>query len=149
MTAMSTEGPSYEEGHLVVAAIRILEHREKRPPAIDEIGAFLSRSSEIAHLFVRGLEARGVVRVVQTPFETHVEIIDHLALETLERGERSSGFGEALDEFEEKKRKQKEDMEAFFASGGVDKKKKEELDKLSDAFRKFQKQKRPDDDDQD
>ncbi len=139
---MSNRGPSYEEGQLIVAAIRVLEHQLSRPPSIEEVGDALNRSAEIAHLHVRGLESEGIVRVVKTPFETHLEIVDHMKLEELPKGEQSAAFGTDLDEFHEKKKKEHEAMESFFASGGEDEKKKKKLESLDSAFEKFQKSKR-------
>lgn len=139
---MSNQGPSYDDGHLFVAAIRILEHRLNRPPSVEEVGEMLNRSVEIAHLHVRGLESSGIVRVVKTPFETHLEIVDHVKLEELPKGEQTAAFGEDLDKFREKKKKELESMESFFASGGEDDKKKKKMETLDSAFEKFQKSKR-------
>ncbi len=139
---MENQGPSYEDGHLFVAAIRILESRLNRPPSVEEVGEFLGRSNEIAHMLVRGLEAQKIVRIVKTPFDTHLEIVDHLKLEDLSKGRKSAAFGDALNAFQEKKQKEQEAMEAFFASGGDDEKKKKKMDSLDNAFQKFQKSKR-------
>jgi len=136
---MKKLGPSHEEGHLFVAAVRLLQHVHNRPPTVEEIGEMLFLSPEIAHHRARGLEEKGIVRIVANPFETLVEIADYLALEDLPREEAGPGFGEDLTEFEEKKRKEQEKLKSLFSSGEPDRKKQGRIDKLEEEFRKFRK----------
>ncbi len=140
---MPENRPTYQEGHLIVAAIRVLENQHGRPPSVEEIAGLIGHSVEISHMFIRGLEASAILRVMQTPFETAVEIVNHLALEELSAEEKKVAFGDDLEEFKEKKRKEQEAMEAFFASGGVDEEKKKKLDKLADDFEAFRNSRKP------
>lgn len=136
---MSLQGPSYADGHLFVAAIRVLDHREGRPPTVEEVASLLGHSREIAYHIARGLAERGIVHLLAGPFETRIEITDHTALEGLPRGEDGPAFEEDLRAFQEKKRKDRDEMGGFFAEGGVEKKKQEKLSKMEEEFRKFKK----------
>ena len=49
------QAPGYKEGHLVVAAVRILEVREHHPPTIEEIAGVLRWHPEQVGLIARGL----------------------------------------------------------------------------------------------
>ncbi|MBN1824903.1 MAG: hypothetical protein JW958_01470 [Candidatus Eisenbacteria bacterium] len=134
---MEKQGPNYDEGHLFVAAIRILRHREQRPPTVEETAEFLGHAREVGYLLARGLAEKGIVDLVENPFETHLEIRDHLALENLPREEKGPGFGEDLEEFRKRKEKERDELGAFFASGGESETKKKKLDALGEAFRKY------------
>ena len=138
---MEKQGPSYDEGHVFVAAIRVLRHREKRPPTVEEVAELLGQAREIGFLLARGLAEKGVLDMVENPFDTHLEIRDHLALEDLDREEKGPGFGEDLEEFRKRKEKERDELGAFFASGGESEEKKKKLDSLDEAFRKYRKAK--------
>ncbi|MFH1679995.1 MAG: hypothetical protein ABIH26_05050 [Candidatus Eisenbacteria bacterium] len=141
---MPTRGPLYEEGHLFVAAVRIVAHRESRPPTVEEIAELLGQSREIAYHLARGLAEKGVLRLLANPFETHVEIADHLAVEELPREDHGPGIEKDLREFQERKKKDHDDMSGFFSGHGREKKKDEKLSKMEEEFRKFRKSKSPD-----
>ncbi|MBM3321723.1 MAG: hypothetical protein FJY73_13755 [Candidatus Eisenbacteria bacterium] len=143
---MPARGPQYEEGHLFVAAVRVLAHREGRPPTVEEIAELLGDSREIAYHLARGLAEKGVLRLLANPFETHVEVADHLALEELSREEHGPGFEEDLREFQERKKKDRDEMSDFFMGDGREKKKKDKLSKMEEEFRKFRKSKDSGDD---
>jgi hypothetical protein len=141
---MPSQGPVYEEAHVFAAAVRVLAHKEGRPPTVEEIAELLGQSREIAYHLARGLAEKGVLRIVKNPFETHVEIADHLAIESLPREEKGPGLEEDLREFREKKKKGQDEMSDFFATGKGEKKKEEKLSKMEEEFRKFKKSRSPD-----
>ena len=74
---------AYEEGHAHVAAIRLLQYRLKRPPTLDEVAEALGSKPEITNHRLRALQALGIVRMVENPFDVHISVGDHLALEKL------------------------------------------------------------------
>lgn len=139
------DGPTYDEGHLFVAAIRVIRHRENRPPTVKEIADLLGYATEVGFLLARGLEKKGVLCLVSNPFDTHVELNDHTALEELSRSDEGPDFDAELDEFHKKKQKEQEDLNSFFASGGESEEKKNKMNSLEEDFRKFRQQKSGDD----
>ena len=139
------DGPTYDEGHLFVAAIRIIRHRENRPPSVKEIAEFLGYSTEIGFLVARGLEKKGVLSLVSNPFDTHVDLNDHTALEELSRSEEGPDFDAELTEFHKKKEKEQEDLNSFFAAGGESEEKKNKMSSLDEEFRKYWKNRSGDD----
>jgi len=123
---------SYKEGHLVVAAIRVLSNQQDgRPPTVEEISQTLKLSREWAGVLVSALERAGVVRALTGPFETRVEIRDHMKLEELPREESTTGVDEELKEFSARKKKEEEKLKKLFGDGAI-KKQKEKMDKLAD-----------------
>ena len=127
----------YEEGHLTVAAIRVLSHQhEGRPPTEDEIADLLQISREWVGVLVRALEKAGVVRALTGPFETRVEVLDHRKLENLPHQDDQAGVDEELREFSAKKRKEEEKLQKLFG-GDMLKKQDEKMDKLADQLMGF------------
>ena len=126
---------SYREGHLVVAGIRLASHRQNgRPPTEDEIAEICGLSREWTGVLVSQLARVGVLRLLTGPFETRVEILDHLALEKLPRGESAAGVEDELKEFSAKKRDEDEKLKRLFTGDNVFRKEQEKLDKLADEF---------------
>jgi len=127
---------SYQEGHLLVAAVRVLEHRHAgRPPTVEEIADLLGDSLEWMGVLVSSLERAGVVHALTGPFETRVEIKNHLELETLPRTDSTSGVDEELKEFAAQKRKEEEKLGNLFSSGDPLKKQKDKMGKMADQLK--------------
>ena len=129
--------PPYEKSHLVVAAVRVLSHRGGRPPAEEEVAELLDLSPDLVRSLIRALGARGVLQVVQSPFETRVELRDHTLLEELPREEGESVLEADLEEFRERHRRRQEEAEKLFAAGEAKRRKEERVSHLDDEFRRF------------
>jgi hypothetical protein len=129
---------SYEEGHLVVAAVRVLSHQQSgRPPTVEEISQLLGISREWAGVLVSGLERAKVVRTLTGPFETRVEVSRHQNLEDLPRGDSTAGVDEELKEFEAQKRKEEEKLRKLFSTGEALKDQKKKLGDLADELKRY------------
>lgn len=133
------EGKSlYSEGHLFVAAIRILEHQNGAPPDLNQICSLTRFSKEQAGLVSRRLRETGIVEAVSSPFGDRWAVAAHTKLEELPRDEKISQLDSALkkfqserDKFAEKvasiKEEQEKKKKELFA--GIEKKLKEDLSK--------------------
>jgi hypothetical protein len=129
---------SYREGHLVVAGIRLASHRQSgRPPTEDEIAEICGISREWTGVLVSQLARAGVLRLLTGPFETRVEILDHLALEKLPRGESAAGVEDELKEFAAKKRDEDEKLKRLFTGESLARKEEEKMGKLADQFKSY------------
>jgi hypothetical protein len=103
---MSKDNPNqYQEGHLFVAAIRILEHRNSAPPALKEISELLGISAEQTGLISRRLHDAGIVKIVESAFGDRWGVDDHLKIESLPKEAASSQMDEALKQFKAEKDK--------------------------------------------
>ena len=129
--------PSRSEAHLLVAAIRVLEHQHKRPPAVDEIAALLGFSKEFTGHLVRVLEPLGIVHAIKSAFDVRVEVREYTRIEELSAEERGPGFKEEVDEFhrqfEEKQRK----LQSLFDSGEQQDRKAKRLQNLDEELHRF------------
>ena len=95
----------YNEGHLFVAAIRILERRHGAPPALDQISELLQISAEQTGLISRRLRDAGIVDQVEGAFDDRWVVADHLRLEQLPREIEVSELDNALKKFQSERSK--------------------------------------------
>lgn len=121
----------YREGHLFVAAIRILEHQNGSPPALKEIADLLDFSAEQTGLISRRLQEAGIVKIVESAYGDRWGIDDHLSLEDLPKDVATSQMDEALKQFKAEKSKMDEKIESFKA---------QQAQKQKDLFSEIEKQ---------
>ena len=129
---------AYEEGHAHVAAIRVLHHRLKRPPTLEEVAEVLGSKPEITNHRLRALAALGIVAIVENPFETHFSVRDHLALEKLPAEVSEAGLSEAVQDFKKRQAEKAEEMIRLFDEGDPNKERRERTEKQAEDLRGFQ-----------
>ena len=103
----------YHEGHLIVAAIRVLEHIHGAPPSMDQISDMLKFSPEQTGWFTRRLQEAGIIRIVESAFGDRWGIEDHLKLEELPRTTETSQMDQALKQFKAEREKISQKVESF------------------------------------
>ncbi len=129
---------TYHEGHLIVAAIRVLKHRQGgRPPTVEEVAGHVGLSREWIGVMAAALARAGVLDELTGPFETRIDIRDHLVLETLPRADATAGVDEELREFSAKKREEEEGLRKLFASGEALKKQESKMGRLADDLKRY------------
>ena len=128
----------YSQAHLVVAAIRIFEHNNSRPPDMEELCQSIKFSIEKGNFLCRKLEELNIIEAVDGSYGTRLFVRDHLKIEDIPRGELDTGFEDELKKFQDDRKaftqkienfqaKQKQKQEDLFAE--MEKKLKQELDK--------------------
>ena len=95
----------YQEGHLFVAAVRILEHRNGAPPNLNQIAELLKLSVEQTGWISRRLQESGIIKVVESAFGDRWGIDDHLKIEELPKETESSQLDQAIKQFKAEKNK--------------------------------------------
>jgi hypothetical protein len=129
--------PAYEDGHLIVGAVRVLTHRAAKPPTPEDVADLLGLAPDFARNLVRALGEEGILRVVENPFEIRVEIGDYLKLEDLPRESEAPSIKDELDDFMKRKKREVEEAEKMLSSDEIEKKKKEKLDRLEEEMKKL------------
>ncbi len=94
----------YQQGHLVVAAIRVLTHRDGVPPSVAAVAAMLHFSAEQANRLCAKLHAMGVIELVEGGFGTRLFVRDHAALETVAAQDQAPAFADAIKQFQEERK---------------------------------------------
>jgi hypothetical protein len=139
---MKTEA-GYTEGHLVVAAIRVLENRMKRPPTVEEIAELLGFSVEWTGVLVAALRRSEIVTTVESAFTVRVEVRNHLPLEELSREDSATRLDAEMKEFAEKRRAEESQLDSLFSSGEAFRRQEDKLSRMADEFKRFQPKKPP------
>jgi hypothetical protein len=129
--------PGYEESHLLVAAVRVLAHREGRSPTPDEVATFIQLAPEKVHILVHELRKRGILKALEGPFEVRLDPGDPTPLEALPRGGTGPSIQGELEEFHSQLQEKKQEMERMFRGGEADRRRKERVAKLEREFTRF------------
>lgn len=132
------ENRFYKDAHLVVSAIRILDHQNRVPPSVEAVGACLSFSPEQISLTCRKLARLGIIEIVEGAYGSKLFVKNHLLIEDIPETESEDGLAEELkkfqasrkgmtDKIESIKAEQAEKRKSLFAE--LEKKLKSEVDK--------------------
>lgn len=112
----------YTQGHLVVSAIRVLEHRTGKPPTVEDICQMLLLSLEQGHLLCKRLHEAGVIDREEGAFGVRLMIEDHLKIESLPREAAGKSLQEEVERFKKTQQSAQEKIEAFQAKKAQEKK---------------------------
>lgn len=127
---------SYTEGHLFVAAIRVLQYKKGVPPSLEEVCAMLDSTVESGHAVCRTLKKAGIIETLEDPYTIKLLIADHLELENLPRQEsQDTNLAKELEKFQAEKRDKDKKFKEM-----QDELEKKKQDKLSEIEAKFKKQ---------
>ena len=94
----------YKDAHLVVSAIRILEHRNSVPPSIDDVCNFISFSLEQGNYICRKLSETGIIEIVEGAFGIRLFVKNHLAIEEIPKDLKVSSMEEELKKFQDSRK---------------------------------------------
>ncbi|MBW1746809.1 MAG: hypothetical protein U9N47_09865 [Thermodesulfobacteriota bacterium] len=124
----------YSDAHLVVAAIRILEHQKFASPSIDEVCRTISFSLEQGNFVCRKLNEMNIIDVIEGAFGTKLFIKDHLLLEEIPQGAIEDNLEKELKQFQNAKKDYIQKIELFKSE--QEKKKKNLFAELEKKFKK-------------
>ncbi|MDM8526209.1 hypothetical protein QUF80_22765, partial [Desulfococcaceae bacterium HSG8] len=105
----------YMTSHLIVAAIRILEHQNHAAPSVDGICQSLSFSSEQGHYLCKKLDEIEIIEMVRGPYGARLFVKDHLKIEEIPRAEKPVSLREEIERFESSKKDFEKEIETFQA----------------------------------
>ena len=119
---LSRQPDPYAQAHLVVAAIRVLEHQQKAPPSAKQVGELLSLSTEQTLMICRKLLELGAIGEIQQAEGSRLFIEDHLMLENIPRGQQEDPLRHQLEKFKQSQKGLTRKIESI-AAGQAEKKK--------------------------
>ena len=128
----------YTEAHLLVAAIRIFEHLNSRPPNVAELCLNINFSVERGNFICRKLEELGIIEAVEGSYGARWYVNDHLRIEDIPRGAPESKMEDELKKFQDTQKAFAQKMETLQAEqkqkkknlfADMEKKLKEEIEK--------------------
>ncbi len=130
---------TYEEGHAHVAAVRVLTYRLQRPPTLEEVAEVLGSQVEITNHRLRALEKLGIITIVENPFEAHVSVEDHLALEKLPAEASATALADAVQDFRRRQEEKASEMMRKFEEDDEKGEKKKKHDRIAEDLRGYKK----------
>jgi hypothetical protein len=122
------------EAHLLMAAIRVLAHKLQRPPRPSEVADLLEWPQARVRLCAVRLQELGAVGHVQSAYEVHLEIRDHLLVENLPE-EHKEALADDLAEFERRKQAEAQKMAQLFDDGTFDRQRQDKLERMEQGLR--------------
>ena len=105
----------YNEAHIFVAAIRIFEHLNSRPPSVDELCRTINFSIERGNFISRKLEALDILEAVRGSYGARLYVSDHLRIEDIPRGEPGSKMEDEVKKFQDSQKAFSQKMETLQA----------------------------------
>lgn len=112
----------YKKAHLVVAAIRLLEHQNSASPSIEMVCQMLSFSIEKGNLVIRNLKELGILDVTEGAFGVRLFIKNHLAIENIQRDENEDKLADELEKFQNAQKQRFKKIESIKAQQAAKKK---------------------------
>lgn len=128
---------TYERGHLLVAAIRVLKHTNGRSPDEIAVADLVNLPPEVVRTALAHLADSGIVRIVRTPFEARVELGDHTALESLPHEKDEPRMEEEVKQFLGGKKDRHQGLTTLFRSGEMDERSKQKHAGLEEKLKGF------------
>lgn len=105
----------YDEAHLIVSAIRVLNHRNAAPPSVEEVSDLLKVSLEQGNRLCRRVCDAGVAEVVDGAYGPKLFVKNHLAIEELPREAPKDALEGELKKFQDERRQIRHKVEAIQA----------------------------------
>lgn len=124
------------EAHLVLAAIRVLDHLNQRPPSPAEIAGLLQEDESVIRLRLSLLHEMGAAALVDSAYATHAEIRDYSLVEQLALDD-GPAISEDLAAFDRMKEEEAEKMAHLFDSGEHEDRRQRKIAGMDDELKQF------------
>jgi len=113
----------YINAHLIVAAIRILEYQNGKPPTMDDISRTLNISIEECNQLCRKLNELHIVELIEKTGDIRAFIKDHLKIEEIPKQPEQPGIESELLKFKQSRKEHLKKIDAIKAEQAEKKKK--------------------------
>jgi len=128
------------EAHLIVSAIRVLDHKMERPPTPLEIANLLGNAESAVRLQLNTLADLGIILMVESAYENHAEVKNYSLIEDLDIDEGPQ-ISDDLAAFDREKEAEAERMANLFSSGEHEKIRGDRHDRMDQELKDFKKNK--------
>jgi DNA-binding MarR family transcriptional regulator len=115
----------YEEAQIVLAAIRLFQHREKRPPRMKELAEFSCLSLETVHHLCNRLEKVGAIDRIRSAFEDGIVLKESLRAEELREETGSPDIKDDIDKVRVEQERKVQEVEKRFSKDLLEKEKQD------------------------
>ena len=122
------------DAHLILAAVRVLAHRNGRSPRPGEVAELLDWPEAAVRLQATRLQELGALILVESAFETHLEIGDHRRVEELPES-APEALADDLAAFDRRKQAEAQKMAQLFDDGTFQKERQARLERMDAGLR--------------
>ncbi len=107
----------YNEAHLFVAAVRILQHQKGTAPSVEDVCTMLDVAVELGMSVCRKLKQLGILEIIVDPFSNRLSIANYLEIENLPREVKDEGgLAKDIEQFMAKKKNMDKKVEEIQAA---------------------------------
>ncbi|MDM8514749.1 hypothetical protein QUF76_00990 [Desulfobacterales bacterium HSG16] len=124
----------YSQAHLIVAAIRVLEHKNRTGPSVEAICDLLNLSVEQGYRVVNQLRDMDIVKIMTGNYGTRIYIVNHLAIEEIDPDEKADTLEQEIAKFRDNREEIEKKVEEFRAT--QEQKQKDLFAELEEKFKK-------------
>ena len=122
-----------QTGHLVLAAVRVLAHLHQRSPRIEDLAELLELPAATLRLYAVKLQEIDALTLVESAYETHLEIRDYRRVEDLEDVQDETLAADLAD-FDRRKQAEAEKMARLFEDGTFAQKQQDKLARMDEGL---------------
>ncbi len=128
------ENDFYSQAHLIVAAIRVLEHKSRTGPSVEAICDLLDLSVEQGYRVVNKLRDMEIVKIMTGSYGTRIYITDHTAIENIDPDEKADTLEQEIAKFQDNRKEIEQRVEEFRTT--QEQKQKDLFAELEEKFKK-------------
>ena len=133
MTDVSTS--PYDQGHIIVSAVRLFSHREGKMPTAKDISTLTGFPMDLTlHLCNKLLEI-SVLGIVEGAFDDRYHVLNHLELEELPRSVDSEQMSREVEKFKADRMEKQKKIEEMFTGKDKGLRKKERMKDLEEKLK--------------
>jgi len=103
----------YSAAHLVVAAVRVLEHQNRANPTVEEVCRALSFSLEHGNFICRKLHETGIIDMVKSGYGARLFVKDYMKIEEIPKYEKDNTLNEEIERFQNSRKDMNQKIESF------------------------------------
>ncbi len=133
---MSKTMSLYEEAQIILAGIRLYQHRESRFPSLNELAEFTQFSKESTYHLCNRLENLGAIERIQGTFDERFFLKDPLQAEALRKDEDKPNIDEDIKKRDEEQENSIKEIEKKFSKDHEDPEKEDLFSQLEGKVKK-------------
>ena len=132
----------YDEAQILLAGVRLFQHREQRLPSLKELAEFTRLSVESVHHLCNRLEKIGALQRIRGAFDDRICLKDPLVAEALREVPDQPDIGEDVKKWKEQREVTLKEVEDKFSGDAARQEREEHFAEIEQKLRKGGKEER-------
>ncbi len=132
----------YEEAQIILAGVRLFQHREDRLPSLQELAEFTRYSTETAHHLCNRLEKIGALERIRGAFDERICLKEPLQAESLREAPDSPDIDQDVKQWKKDRESKLKEVEERFSGDGARKEKEGQFAEIEEKLKKGGKEER-------